>query len=170
MQNFGSCAKIYRTYLNVNEIIDNKSNNMLSPEIINELEQISSVKSLKTLGNLSSFKIVDGGYSTVYNSDLMKAKARKGNKLEVLEFYGDIQKPDGTMLKNYLITVVARTKVVRFVPNPFVINPFVHASVIEDPETKRGVSPLKVAMILSSISSGFIPFSFLILIAQSIAW
>ena len=153
MQNFGSCAKIYRTYLNVNEIIDNKSNNMLSPEIINELEQISSVKSLKTLGNLSSFKIVDGGYSTVYNSDLMKAKARKGNKLEVLEFYGDIQKPDGTMLKNYLITVVARTKVVRFEPNPFVINPFVHASVIEDPETKRGVSPLKVAMILSSISS-----------------
>ena len=127
--------------------------NMLNPQIIDELKQIANVKSLKTLGNLSSLKIVDGGYSTIYDSDLMKARARKGNKLEVLEFYGDIQKPDGTILKNYLVTVVARTKVVRFEPNPFVINPFIYASIIEDPETKRGVSPLKVAMILSSISS-----------------
>ena len=153
IQNFESCAKIYRTYMDVNEIIDNKSNNMLNPQIIDELRQIANVKSLKTLGNLSSLKIVDGGYSTIYDSDLMKARARKGNKLEVLEFYGDIQKPDGTILKNYLVTVVARTKVVRFEPNPFVINPFIYASIIEDPETKRGVSPLKVAMILSSISS-----------------
>lgn len=153
IQNFASCAKIYRTYLDVNEIIENKSNNMLTPQIIDELEQIASVKSLKSIGNLSSLKIVDGGFSTVYDSDLMKSRARKGNKLEVLEFYGDIQKSDGTLLKNYLITVAARAKVVRFEPNPFVINPFVYASVIEDPETKRGVSPLKVAMILSSISS-----------------
>ena len=37
--------------------------------------------------------------------------------------------------------------------NPFVINPFIYANIIKNPETERGISPLKVAIILNNISS-----------------
>ena len=37
--------------------------------------------------------------------------------------------------------------------NPFITQPFIHASIITDPRTARGVSPLKIALGLSEVSS-----------------
>ena len=37
--------------------------------------------------------------------------------------------------------------------NPFIINPFIYANIIRNPETERGISPLKVAIIMNNISS-----------------
>lgn len=37
--------------------------------------------------------------------------------------------------------------------NPFVINPFIYANIIKNPDTERGISPLKVAIILNNVSS-----------------
>ena len=46
-----------------------------------------------------------------------------------------------------------RSIIIRFEDNPFVINPFIHANIIENPSTGRGISPLRVALILNNISS-----------------
>ena len=43
--------------------------------------------------------------------------------------------------------------IIRFESNPFVINPFIHANIIESPQTCRGISPLRVALILNNIAS-----------------
>ena len=131
-ENWDKCAKIYRTYLSVDEIFSDKSNNLLNNA---KLETLKGV--------------VAGKKNRRDNQD----RAVEGNKLEVLEFWGDIELSDGTLLKNWLIVVAGRREIIRFESNPFVINPFIHANIIESPQTGRGISPLRVALILNNIAS-----------------
>lgn len=124
------CAKIYRTYATLDEIKSDTANNMLTEEKIETLKGVMANKKQK-------------------NDD----KSTDSKKLEILEYWGDIELSDGTVLKNWLITVAARREIIRFESNPFVINPFIHANIIECPSTQRGISPLRVALILNNISS-----------------
>lgn len=125
-----SCVKIYRTYLTLDELISNPANNYLTKEKIELLKGVVAKRSRKDLA------------STEYN-----------NKLEVLEYWGDVELPNGEVLKNKLLVVAGRSVVVRFEDNPFITNPFIHANIIECPTTGRGISPLRVALILNNISS-----------------
>ena len=126
--NWDNCSKIYRTYQTFDEIKTNKSNNMLNTQ---KLELLKGGMAKKQ------------GYNEKYTN----------NKIEVLEFWGDIELPDGDVLKNQLISIAGRKVVIRLENNPFVINPFIHANIIECPSTGRGISPLRVALILNNISS-----------------
>lgn len=125
-----SCPKIYRTYSTIDELISDKSNNLLTDEKKEILKGVVASKKSK-------------------NDD----KSANGNKLEILEYWGDIELPDGKVLKNWLAVVAGRKEIIRFEANPFVINPFIHANIIECPNTCRGISPLRVALILNNISS-----------------
>ena len=125
-----SCAKIYRTYATIDEIFCDKSNNLLNKE---KLEKLKGVVAKKK--NRNDEKGIDE------------------NKLEILEFWGDIELSDGKILRNRLVTVAGRREIIRFEANPFVINPFIHANIIESPVTGRGISPLKVALVLNNVSS-----------------
>ena len=127
--NWDSCAKIYRTYQTFDQIVSNKSNNFLDIEKIEKLKGVVASKNGKR----------DDKYSVP--------------KIEVLEYWGDIEFPTGQILKNQLICVAGRSVVIRMEDNPFVINPFIHANIIENPATGRGISPLRVALILNNISS-----------------
>ncbi len=130
-ENWDKCAKIYRTYLSLDEIYSDKSNNFLSNEKFEKLKGVVVGKKYKN------------------NND----KAVDGKKVEVLEFWGDIELADGTLLKNWLVVIAGRQEIIRFESNPFVINPFIHANIIEAPQTGRGISPLRVALILNNIAS-----------------
>lgn len=127
--NWDTCSKIYRTYQTFDEIKSNKANNMLDLE---KLEALKGVVASKK--NRKDNKISD-------------------QKIEVLEFWGDIELTNGEVLKNKLIVIAGRRIVIRFEDNPFIINPFIHANIIECPSTGRGISPLRVALILNNISS-----------------
>ena len=126
--NWDSCPKIYRTYQTYDEIKSNPSNNKLNQEKLELLKGVVANKN-KQKDNYSIPKI------------------------EVLEYWGDIELPTGEILKNQLISVAGRSVIIRFEDNPFVINPFIHANIIENPTTGRGISPLRVALILNNISS-----------------
>lgn len=128
--NWDSCVKIYRTYCDVEELADNKANNLLTDEKIETLKGVVADKFKK-----ETDKSVDDG------------------RLEVLEYWGDIELSDGQILKNWLIVLAGRREIIRFEPNPFILNPFIHANIIESPNTCRGISPLRVALILNNISS-----------------
>lgn len=128
--NWDSCTKIYRTYCDIEELIENKANNLLTEEKISTLKGVVANK--------------------------FKKKTDKGvedNRLEVLEYWGDLELSTGEILKNRLIVIAGRREVIRFEPNPFILNPFIHANIIESPDTLRGISPLRVALILNNISS-----------------
>ncbi len=129
VDNWDSCTKIYRTYQTLDEIISNKSNNVLTEEKIEMLKGVMASKKYKK----------DDKYSS--------------KKIEVLEFWGDMELPSGEVLKNKLISVAGRSVIIRMEDNPFITNPFIHANIIECPQTRRGISPLRVALILNNISS-----------------
>lgn len=130
-ENWDSCGKIYRTYLSLDEIKSNKSNNFLNPEKLEILKGVVAKKIAKNKHLTSSHN----------------------GKIEVLEYWGDIELQNGTVLKNKLIVLAGRSVIIRFEDNPFVINPFIHANIIENPTTGRGISPLRVALILNNIAS-----------------
>ena len=130
VENWDSCTKIYRTYLSLDEIKSNSSNNLLNQEKLAILKGVVAKRNRKDWN-----------------------KADSNNKVEILEYWGDIELPNGEVLKNKLLVVAGRSVVIRFEDNPFVINPFIHANIIECPSTGRGISPLRVALILNNISS-----------------
>ena len=125
-----NCPKIYRTYCDIDELKANQANNLLSKEKIEKLKGVMANKFKK-------------------DSD----KAFDGKRVEVLEYWGDIELSDGEILKNWLIVVAGRCEIIRFEANPFILNPFIHANIIESPKNARGISPLRVALILNNISS-----------------
>jgi hypothetical protein len=127
--NWDSCPKIYRTRMSFDEIKQNKSNNMLNVQKLEILKGVLADKSKKNRKN------------------------NLQNKIEVLEYWGDIELPTGEVLKNKLIAIAGRSIIIRYEDNPYIINPFIHANIIESPTTGRGISPLRVALILNNISS-----------------
>lgn len=129
--NWDACAKIYRTYATVDELFSDKSNNLLTNEKLEILKGVVAKNKNRS------------------DEDI----AVDGKKLEILEFWGDIELADGNILKNWLIVVAGRREIIRFESNPFVTNPFIHANIIESPKTGRGISPLRVALILNNIAS-----------------
>lgn len=129
VENWDSCAKIYRTYQTIDEIKSNASNNLLDTEKLEMLKGVVAKNSKKN--RMSTYE----------------------TKVELLEYWGDIELPSGKILKNKLIVVAGRSVLIRFDDNPFIINPFIHANIIECPTTGRGISPLRVALILNNISS-----------------
>ena len=128
--NWDNCAKIYRSYCDIDELKNNKANNLLTEEKILTLKGVVDNKFKKETG-----------------------KAVNDKRVEVLEYWGDIELSDGEVLKNWLIVIAGRCEIIRFEANPFIINPFIHANIIESPSTGRGISPLRVALILNNISS-----------------
>ncbi|MBP7212336.1 hypothetical protein KBA27_05825 [bacterium] len=131
VDNWESCAKIYRSYVDVDELSTNKANNLLTAEKLETLKGVVAENK---------------------NQDDTE-KAVKKKKVEVLEYWGDIELSTGEILKNRLVVIAGRHVVIRFEANPFIITPFVHANIIESPDTGRGISPLRVALVLNNISS-----------------
>lgn len=128
--NWDGCAKIYKTYCDVEELSSNKANNLITKEKIETLKGVVAKKKVKE-----------------------NDRAINDNRVEILEYWGDIELSSGEILKNWLVVIAARREIIRFEANPFIINPFVHANLIESPETGRGISPLRVALILNNLSS-----------------
>lgn len=127
--NWDKCAKIYKTYSTLDELFCDKSNNLLDEFKMEVLKGVVANKKNRTDSSVN------------------------GNKVEVLEYWGDIELSDGTILKNWLVVVAGRREIIRFESNPFVINPFIYANIIESPTTYRGISPLRVALVLNDLSS-----------------
>ena len=127
-ENWDSCPKIYRTWKTPDYIINNEYF-----EVPKEVAE--------DLRNLVKLGSDEGDLSNQDSSDL-KDEVVNGTTIEMLEHWGNFTMPDGTVLKNWYAVVVAGKYLVRFEKNPIVINPFTYGAYAQDPETKRGISPL----------------------------
>ena len=118
-QNWDACPKIQRSWMEVNEILENKENFTINDTVKCELETLleRSKKDKDTTG------VSDG-------------------LVEVLKFWGNIRLESGKILKNRLIVVVGRVAVVQNEANPYISCPYIYANITQDPATKRGLSPL----------------------------
>ena len=125
-----SCPKIYRAYKTPNDIINNKLYT-IDKDVAEEIQRL----------------VKDGKANRLKgNEDVVK-----GSTVEVLEHWGDLKLPNGTLLKNWHAVVVARKYLVLFHKNDALINPFSYGAFVRDPETKRGISPLYSVLSLSQV-------------------
>ena len=123
--NWDDCPKIYRSFKSPQDIINN---------------QLYSIDSLTA----SEIKNLVKSDTEPYNKDVKKLldEVVDGQTVEILEHWGDLKLPDGTLLKNWHAVIVVRKYLVRFQKNETIINPFTYGTFIQDPESKRGISPL----------------------------
>lgn len=132
---FENADMMYRTHKTYDEIICNK-NYTLTKEAKEDLKKIEDEY------NREEYQIKKDGD---------KDKGKDG-LIELIEYWGNI-KIDDKMIRNYLIVVANGNHIIRFEPNPYIHKPFVYGNIFEDPDTRRGISPLRVAKSLNDISS-----------------
>ena len=113
---------IYQTFVTVNELENIQGFNGLDKEALAQIKAYARKQSKSAVKG-----IVD-------------------DKVELLEYWGDIRLPDGSIAKNQVIVVAARQFVIRQELNPYIINPFVVMEILKDPSTKRGFVYLKTAL------------------------
>lgn len=139
---FDNCPKIYRTWRTPEDIINNECYEITS-DIANDLRNMISQEP-----DISD--LIDQSKEALVNKD------KNGSTIEVLEHWGNFTMPDGTVLRNWHAVVVGGKYLVRFEKNSFVINPFTFGTFLQDPETKRGISPLYSVLDLAHIQENLL--------------
>lgn len=113
------------------------------------LDNIKANKAYKipseALEALENQKSVDGKKKT---PDELRKLDEYGGQVSILYCHGDF-KIKGKIYKNYIAEVLAGKYLIRFEENPLFINPFIFCALELDPQTKRGISPLKCALSLA---------------------
>lgn len=126
-----SCPKIFKRFASIEEI---KANPMYKLTKEQELD-LDISKETKT---------------TSKESDNTLATMKKyGELYEVLFLHGDI-KFNNVLYKNVVAEVLAGKYLIFFDENPVYINPFIWDCTMLDPETGRGISPLKSILEMSN--------------------
>lgn len=125
------------------------------PKIVRSLSSYDEILSEKNYRIDSETKEMFKNLTQKKESSLEDSNDRAvcGDQIEILEYWGDVRLNNGDTLRNWLVVVAGRCRIIRFEPNPFIINPIIYANLIEDPNVKRGISPLRVAVNLNIISS-----------------
>ena len=114
---------IYQTYVTMEELSCIQGFNLLDEE---------------TLLNIKTY---------VNSNDRRKnLKGIMDDKIELLEYWGDIKMADGSVAKNQVVVIAARHFVIRQELNPYIIKPFVVMNILKDPDTNRGFVYLKTAL------------------------
>ncbi len=125
---FSEAAKIFRSKRTLEELLADKNNNFLTPEIEEELRSIAASKAADNAGE-STFQSFE--------------------KLDILEFWGDIKDEKGNVLQNQLVVIAEKRYIIRFEENPYLNCPFIYGNILENPFTGRGISPLRAAIDLN---------------------
>ena len=139
---FDNCPKINRSWRTPNDIINNECYE-ISADVARDLRNMIS-KSPDTSD------LVDQSKEALIN------KHKNGSTVEVLEHWGNFTLPSGEVLKNWHAVVVGGKHLVRFEKNIFVINPFIFGTFLQDPDTKRGISPLYSIMDLAHVQENLL--------------
>ena len=119
-----SCPKIYKRFATIEEIKNNPLYK-LTKEQITELDEGKNTE------------VVD-----IKDDNSLATAKQYGEQYEVLYLQGDI-KFNGVLYKNIVAEVFAGKYLIYFAQNPVYICPFVWDALQIDPETGRGISPLK---------------------------
>lgn len=132
-EEFDSAAKIIKGWKTYNSI---KSNRLYRLSPIN----MEAIKNM-----------VDATVPNDHDTDAVdKLKdVVDGDRLEILDFWGDFTLKDGTFLKNWHITVIARQFVAVFEDNPLIFNPIIDVAMQRDVDNKRGIPRLYSAYALA---------------------
>ena len=126
-----------------NIVFDTDKQNYFIYQTYVTLEELSCIQGFNFLDEETLSQI------RTFVSNASKKKNVKGlidDRIELLEYWGDVKLADGSVAKNQVVVVAARQFVIRQELNPYIIKPFVVMNILKDPETNRGFVYLKTAL------------------------
>ena len=140
-ESWDSCPKIYKRFASIEEIKANPIYKLTKEQELElDIDENTKTTDKKSDDNLATMK-------------------KYGELYEVLFLHGDI-KFNGVLYKNVVAEVLAGKFLIFFDENPVYINPFVWDCTQLDPETGRGVSPLKCILDMSQFKEELINKSY----------
>ena len=134
-----SCGKIYRDFVPLSYILANK-NYKLTREEIADLKECVARSQKET--------VYDYG-DALHNID------RKfiGSSVEVMEYYGDYVMPNGDTARNVIIVVIGGKYLAKLDESLYPVCPIGYACYNERPDSRRGQTPLKPALLLNELEN-----------------
>ena len=134
-----SCGKIYREFVPLTYVLANKDYK-LTREEINDLKQEVEAKQKETVCD----------YADAYHNVDTKFI---GSSVEVMEYYGDYILPNGDTARNVIIVVVAGKYLAKLEESLYPVCPIGYTCYNERPDTLRGQTPLKPALLLNELEN-----------------
>lgn len=135
-----SCGKIYREFVPLNYILNNKEYKLTRDEIA-DLKQMVEQSSKNSTCD----------YSDEYHNLDTKVI---GSTVEVMEYYGDYIIPNnGDVARNVIIVVIAGKYLAKLDESLYPICPIGYFAYNERPDTLRGQTPLKPALLLNELEN-----------------
>lgn len=134
-----SCGKIYREFVPLNYILSNQDYK-LTREEISCLKDMVASKQKETVYNYSD---------EYYDIDTKVI----GSTVEVMEYYGDYILPNGDVARNVIIVVVAGKYLAKLDESLYPVCPIGYATYNERPDSLRGQTPLKPALLLNELEN-----------------
>ena len=134
------CGKIYRDFVPLDYVLNNKDYKLTR-------EEIADLKSMVA----DSSQDGTSDFSDDYHNLDIKAI---GSPVEVMEYYGDYVVPTtGDLIKNVIIVVIAGKYLAKLDESFYPVCPIGYANYNERPDSRRGQTPLKPALLLNELEN-----------------
>ena len=135
-----SCGKIYREFVPLSFILSNKDYKLTRDEIVDLKEMVEQA---------SRNQVMDYG-DEYHNLDTKVI----GSTVEVMEYYGDYIIPsNGDVARNVIIVVIAGKYLAKLEESMYPVCPIGYTCYNERPDTLRGQTPLKPALLLNELEN-----------------
>lgn len=135
-----SCGKIYREFVPLSFILSNKDYKLTRDEIADLKEMVEQA---------SRNQVADYG-DEYHNLDTKVI----GSTVEVMEYYGDYIIPsNGDVARNVIIVVIAGKYLAKLDESMYPVCPIGYTCYNERPDTLRGQTPLKPALLLNELEN-----------------
>ncbi len=134
------CGKIYRDFVPLDYILNNQDYKLTR-------EEISDLKDMVAKASKDNV--------TNYQDDCHNLDTKViGTTVEVMEYYGDYVIPTtGDMAKNVIIVVIAGKYLAKLDESLYPVCPIGYANYNERPDSRRGQTPLKPALLLNELEN-----------------
>ena len=136
-----SCGKIYREFVPLTYVLANKDYKLTRDEIA-DLKQEVEAKQKETVYD----------YADAYHNVDTKFI---GSSVEVMEYYGDYILPNGDTARNVIIVVIAGKYLAKLDESLYPVCPIGYTCYNERPDSLRGQTPLKPALLLNELENKF---------------
>ena len=121
-EKWDSCGKIIKDWQTYDSIASNKLFKLSK-------KQLEAIKK-----QLNQSNDDDDEPTTAKTDDVVQ-----GNRIEVLQYWGNYTLPDGTVLRNWNIVIIGRSYLALFEHNRWIINPIINMAIFRDIKSKRGI-------------------------------
>jgi hypothetical protein len=134
-----SCGKIYRDFVPLSYILANKDYKLTREEVTELKNGVARAQKETVFDYNDAYHNIDTKYI--------------GSSVEVMEYYGDYTMPNGDIARNVIIVVIAGKYLAKLDESLYPVCPIGYACYNERPDSRRGQTPLKPALLLNELEN-----------------